>query len=174
MGPLSVNPQRFDFYKNFKFRVKWDGRYVGGFSKVSSLKDMVEAIKHHEGGDSFADRTLPGRNRFEAVTLERAITQDPEFESWANKAWNCGTGPGAEVSFKDFRKDIVLKVYNEAGQLALVCKIFRCWVSEFEALPVLDANANAIAIQHVKLDNEGFERDIAVGEPAEPNFTEPA
>ena len=174
MAQFSVNPQRFDPYKNFKFRVKWDGRYVAGISKCSALKRTTEVVEHREGGDPSTGRKSPGRNKFEAITLERGVTHDPEFERWANKVWNFGAGLGMEVSLKDFRKDIIIEFYNEAGQLAIAYKVFRCWVSEFQALPDLDANANAVAIQHLKLENEGWERDVAVTEPSEPQFTEPA
>jgi phage tail-like protein len=167
------NPTRYDPYKNFKFRVKWDGRYVLGVSKVSALKRMTEVVEHREGGDPSMTRKSPGRSRFEPITLERGVTHDPEFERWANKVWNFGAGLGAEVSLKDFRKDILLEFYNEAGQLALAYKIYRCWVSEYQALPDLDANANAVAIQHIKLENEGIERDTEVPEPTEPSFTLP-
>jgi phage tail-like protein len=170
MAEFSVNPTRFDPYKNFKFRVKWDGRYVAGVSKVSALKRTTEVVEHREGGDPSTSRKSPGRSKFEAITLERGVTHDTEFEAWANKVWNFGAGLGAEVSLRDFRKDITIEVYNEAGQLALAYKVFRCWVSEYQALPDLDANANAVAIQHIKLENEGIERDLEVPEPAEPGF----
>jgi len=174
MAQFSVNPERFDPYKNFKFRVKWDGRFVAGVSKVSALKRTTEIVEHREGGDPSTSRKSPGRNKFDAISLERGVTHDTEFEKWANKVWNFGSGLGAEVSLKDFRKDIIIELYNEAGQLALAYKVFRCWVSEFQALPDLDANANAVAIQHLKLENEGWERDLDVTEPTEPQFTEPA
>ena len=167
MTQFSVNPQRFDPYKNFKFRVKWDGKYVAGVSKVGSLKRTTEVVKHREGGDPSSSRKSPGRTEYEAITLERGVTHDPEFESWARKVWNFKAGLGSEVSLKDFRKDIIIEVYNEAGQLALAYRIYRCWVSEFQAMPDLDANANAISIEHIKLENEGWERDIEVTEPAE-------
>jgi phage tail-like protein len=167
MPQFSVNATRFDPYKNFKFRVKWDGRYVAGVSKVSSLKRTTEVVKHREGGDASSTRKSPGRTEYEAITLERGVTHDLEFEQWANKVWNFGSGLGAEVSLKDFRKDIVIEVYNEGGQLVLAYKVFRCWVSEFQAMPDLDANANAVAIQHLKLENEGWERDTEVPEPEE-------
>lgn len=173
MAQFSVNAQRFDPYKNFKFRVKWDGRYVAGLSKVGALKRTTEVVKHREGGDPSSSRKSPGRTEFEAISLERGVTHDPEFERWANKVWNFGSGLGAEVSLKDFRKDIIIEVYNEAGQLALSYKIFRCWVSEFQAQADLDANANAVLIQSIKLENEGWERDYDVNEPAEPSFVEP-
>jgi phage tail-like protein len=174
MAQFSVNPQRFDPYKNFKFRVKWDGKYVAGISKVSALKRTTEVVEHREGGDPSTGRKSPGRNKFDAITMERGVTHDPEFERWANKVWAINAGLGAEVSLRDFRKDIILEFYNEAGQLAIAYKIFRCWVSEYQALPDLDANANAVAIQHLKLENEGWERDESVTEPSEPSFTIPA
>ena len=174
MAQFSVNAQRFDPYKNFKFRVKWDGRYVAGVSKVGALKRSTELVEHREGGDPSTSRKSPGRTKFEAITLERGVTHDTEFEKWANKVWNFGSGLGAEVSLKDFRKDIILEIYNEAGQLALSYKIYRCWVSEYQATADLDANANAVLIQTIKLENEGWERDYEVTEPSEPSFTEPA
>ncbi len=118
MAQFSVNAQRFDPYKNFKFRVKWDGRYVAGISKVGALKRTTEVVEHREGGDPSSGRKSPGRSKYEAITLERGVTHDKEFEQWANKVWNFGSGLGAEVSLKDFRKDIIIEVYNEAGQLA--------------------------------------------------------
>jgi phage tail-like protein len=174
MAQFSVNTQRFDPYKNFKFRVKWDGRYVAGVSKVGSLKRSTELVEHREGGDPSSSRKSPGRTKYEAISLERGVTHDPEFERWANKVWNYGSGLGSEVSLKDFRKDIIIELYNEAGQLAISYKVYRCWVSEFQALPDLDANANAVAIESIKLENEGWERDYDVTEPDEPSYTEPA
>jgi phage tail-like protein len=174
MAQFTVNADRFDPYKNFKFRIKWDGRYVAGVSKVSGLKKSTEVVEHREGGDQSSSRKSPGRTKFEAITVERGVTHDTEFEKWANKVWNFGSGLGAEVSLKDFRKDVILEVYNEAGQLVLAYKIFRCWVSEFQAIPDLDANANAVALQHLKLENEGWERDYEVTEPSEPSFSEPS
>jgi phage tail-like protein len=173
MAQFTVNATRFDPYKNFKFRVKWDGKYVAGISKCSPLKRTTEVVEHREGGDPSSSRKSPGRSKYEAITLERGVTHDVEFEQWANKVWNFGSGLGAEVSLRDFRKDIIIEVYNEAGQLALAYKVFRCWVSEYQSLPDLDANANAVAIQHIKLENEGIERDYEVPEPSEPSFVEP-
>jgi phage tail-like protein len=174
VAQFTVNPERFDPYKNFKFRIKWDGRYVAGVSKVGALKRSTEVVKHREGGDPSSSRKSPGRTEHEPITLERGVTHDTEFEKWANKVWNFGAGLGSEVSLKDFRKDIIIELYNEAGQLAIAYKVFRCWVSEFQASPDLDANANAVAIQTLKLENEGWERDYEVAEPSEPTFTEPA
>ncbi|MFF7133741.1 phage tail protein [Streptomyces sp. NPDC008196] len=174
MAQFTVNERRFDPYKNFKFRVKWDGQYVAGVSKVSPLKRTTEVVKHRSGGDPSSTRKSPGRTEYEPITLERGISHDPAFERWANKVWNFGSGLGAEVSLRDFRKDVIIEVYNEAGQVAIAYKVYRCWVSEFQAVPDLDANANAVAIQTLKLENEGWERDYDVPEPREPIFTEPA
>jgi len=167
MAQFSVNAQRIDPYKNFKFRVKWDGRYVAGVSKVSGLKRTTEVVTHREGGDPSSSHKSPGRTQYEAITIERGVTHDPEFEKWATDS-----GLGAEASLKDFRKDILLEIYNEAGHLALAYKVFRCWVSEYQVLPDLDANANAVAIERIKLENEGWERDYEVPEPVEdvPNY----
>jgi len=173
MAQFTVNPTRFDPYKNFKFRVKWDGRYVAGVSKVSAMKRTTEVVEFREGGDPSTSRKSPGRSKYEPVTLERGVTHDVAFEQWANKVWNFGAGLGSESSLKDFRKDIIVEMYNEAGQLAIAYKVFRCWVSEFQAQPDLDANANAVAIQSIKLENEGWQRDTEVTEPSEPSFTEP-
>ena len=170
MPEFSTNPTRFDPYKNFKFRLKWDGRFVAGVSKMTALKRTTEVVKHRHGGDPSSSRKSPGRTEWEAITLERGVTHDLEFEQWASKVWNLGAGLGAEISLKDFRKDIQVEVYNEAGQKVLAYNILRCWVSEYQALPDLDANANAVAIQHIKLENEGWTRDVAVAEPSEPTL----
>src|ERR1043166_992724 len=170
MAQFTVNAQRFDPYKNFKFRLKWDGKYVAGVSKCSALKRTTEVVKHRDGGDPSSSRKSPGRTEYEAITLERGVTHAAEFEKWANKVWQVGAGLGAEVSLKDFRKDLIIEIYNEAGQLAIAYKVYRCWCSEYQATADLDANANAVLIQHIKLENEGWERDVEVPEPAEPTL----
>ena len=171
---FSVNPQRRDPYKAFKYRVKWDNTYVAGVSKMSALKRTTEVVKHREGGDPSSSRKSPGKTEYEAITLERGVTHDIAFEQWANKVWDYGAGLNLEVSLADFRKDLILELYNEAGQLVISYLIYRCWVSEFQALPELDANANAVAIQTLKLENEGWSRDLSVNEPKEPSFNDPA
>lgn len=173
MAQFTVNATRFDPYKNFKFRVKWDGRYVAGISKVGALRRTTEMVEHREGGDPSSSRKSPGRTSYEAITLERGVTHDTEFERWANKVWNFGEGLGSEVSLADFRKDVIIEIYNEAGQPALSYLVYRCWVSEYQAVADLDGNANAVLIQTLKLENEGWERDYAVTEPSEPSFDEP-
>lgn len=171
MADFSTNARRLDPYKNFKFKVKWDGRYVAGVSKVSVLKRTTEMVKHRAGGNPSDSFKSPGRTEYDAVTLERGVTHDRAFEDWANKVWAYGAQAGGEVSLADFRKDIIIELLNEAGQVVLVYNIYRCWVSEYHALPDLDANANAVAIAKIKLENEGWERDSAVNEPKEPTFT---
>jgi phage tail-like protein len=180
MVQFPVNPTRLDPYKNFKFRVKWDGQYVAGISKVSGLKRTTEVVKHRDGGDESSSRKSPGRTEYDAITLERGVTQDVAFEQWANKVWDYQNAQAPsdnrnmEVSLADFRKEIIIDVFNEAGQKVLSYQVYRCWVSEYQALPDLDANANAVAIQHIKLENEGWIRDPSVKEQPEPTFTDPA
>jgi len=178
MPQFTINAGRLDPYKNFKFRILWPDASgtpvpVAGVSKISPLKRTTEVVKHRAGGDPSTSYKSPGRTEYEAITLERGITHDTAFETWANKVWNLNNGPETEVSLADFRKDLTIEVYNEAGQLALAYKVFRCWVSEYQAVPELDANANAVAIQTLKLETEGWERDYATAEPTEPAFTEP-
>ena len=173
MAEFTVNSTRFDPYKNFKFRLKWDGQYIAGVSKCSMLKRTTEVVKHREGGDPSTTRKSPGRTEYDAITLERGVTHDTAFENWADKVWSLGAGLGSEVSLKDFRKDMILDIFNEAGQKAISYKIYRCWVSEYQAVPDFDANANAVAIQHIKLECEGWERDLSVTEPTEPTLNVP-
>ena len=173
MAQFKSNPQRKDPYKNFKFRVKWDGRYVAGVSKVSALKRTTEVIEHREGADPSSVRRSPGQTKFEAITLERGVSHDTEFARWASKVWNQGAGLGMQVSLQDFRKDVTIEFFNEAGQLVLAYNVYRCWVSEYQALPELDASANAVAIQTLKLEHEGWEEDLEVKEPTEPRFEVP-
>jgi phage tail-like protein len=182
MAQFSVNATRFDPYKNFKFRVKWDGAYVAGVSKVGALKRTTEVVEHREGGDQSTSRKSPGRTKYEPITLERGVTHDKAFQQWANKVWDYQNAQASadqrtqEVSLSDFRKDIIIDMFNEAGQKVLSYLVYRTWVSEYQALPELDANANAVAIQTIKLENEGWDMDLAVTEPSEVDtlFTDPA
>ena len=171
MAQFTVNPTRFDPYKHFKFRVKWDGKYVAGVSHVSALKRSTDVVEHREGGEPNTVRRSPGRTRFEPITLQRGVTHDPEFEAWANLVWKLGAGLGSEVALANFRKDVVIELCNEAGQIVLAYKVYRAWVSEYQALPDLDANANVIAIESITLQHEGWERDTSVVEPKEPKGT---
>jgi phage tail-like protein len=160
--------------------VKWDGAYVAGISKVSGLSRTTEVVKHREGGDPSTIRVSPGQSTYNAITLERGVTHDKTFEQWANKIWdytNSTQSPDSAnqlISLKDFRKDIIIEMQNEAGQKVIAYNVYRCWVSEWNAMPELDGMGNAIAIQSIKLENEGWERDTSVTEPDEPSFTLPA
>jgi phage tail-like protein len=169
MAEFVVNPQRHDPYKNFKFRIRWDGQYVAGVSKISGLRRVTEVIAHREGGDPSVERKSPGRTEFEPIVLERGVTHDRSFESWVNKVWMTGP-PGTEMSLKDFRKNVRIELFNEAGQLVMAWQVFRCWPSEYVALADLDAIAGAVAIEHLVLQNEGWERDTSVTEPIEPTI----
>ena len=166
MAMFTANPRRIDPYKNYRFRVRWDGRVVAAVSKVSALKRTTEVVKHRQGNDPSTAHLMPAQSSFEAITLERGVTFDTEFEAWANLVYDVGAA--GLISLARFRKDIIIEVYNEAGNTAKAYKVFRCWVSEYQALPELDANANAVAIEHMKLENEGWERDRDIPEPNEP------
>jgi len=170
MAQFTVNANRLDPYKNFKFRVVWDGRPVAGVDEVSPLRRVTEVIRHRDGGDPSSSRKSPGRTEFDAITLLRGVTHDQEFERWANKVWTLGAGLGGEVSLKDFRKDIRIELLNEAGQVALAYTVFRCWVAEYVAVLGLDANATAVALERIVIENEGWARDPSVQEPAEPTL----
>jgi phage tail-like protein len=137
---------------------------MAGVSKVGPLRRTTEVPEHRKWEDPSSGHKSPGRNTHEAIILEVGVTRDPEFLQWANKKWGFSGGLGKEVALKDFRKTITIEVYNEAGQMALVYKVYRCWVSEFQALPDLDVNANAVAIQYIRLENEGWERDCDVAD----------
>ena len=160
-----VNANRVDPYKNFKFRVSWDGKMVLGVSKVSALKRTTEVVKHRSGGENSYDHKSPGRTAYEAVTMERGVTHDTEFEKWANRVHTFDGDPAMDLA--GYKKDLTLEVMNEKGQVALRYFMFRCWVSEFQALPDLDANANAVAIEHLKIELEGWQRDLGTTEPKE-------
>ncbi len=172
MAEFPVNPQRFDPYKQYKFRVKWDGRFIPGISQASGLRRTTEVIIHREGDDPSAGRRSPGLTSFAPIVLARGRTQDTAFEEWANKVWAFGAGLGAEVSLGDFRKDVRIELLNEAGQLVMAFNVFRCWPSEYQPLPELDSDTSAVALETLTLQCEGFERDITVVEPVEPKFSE--
>lgn len=160
MAERTVQTRPYMPYNNFKFRVVYDGKVVAGVSKVSALQRTTEVITHRAGGDPSTEYKSPGQTKYEAITLERGVTHDEEFEKWANEVWSYGAKPGkgAEMLLADFRRDITIEVYDEAGNKVLAYNVFRCWVSEYTALPELDASANAVAIQSIKLENEGWAR----------------
>lgn len=160
-----TNAHRIDPYKNFKFRVVLDGRPVMGVSKVSALKRTTEVVKHRDGGDPSHDHKSPGRTSYEAVTMERGVTHDVEFERWANLVHPWAGDAGMDLV--NYKKDLVLEVMNEKGHVAKRYFLHRCWVSEFTAVPDLDSNANAVAIESIKIEVEGWERDTDTKEPDE-------
>lgn len=165
MAMFSVNSTRIDPYKNFRFLVLFGTDVVAGVSKVSGLKQTIEVVEHRDGGDLSTKRKSPGLATFEPITIERGISHDPAFEEWASTVFST-EGPGA-VSLKNFRRDVTIELYNLQGTKVRAWNAFRCWVSEFHAVPELDANANAVAFESIVLQNEGFARDSAVVETPE-------
>lgn len=163
MAQFSVNPYRFDPYKNFKFRVMWDGRYVAGISRISGLKRSTDPLAYREGSTPGFSTLSPGTWRFDPITLERGITHDTAFEEWANLSFQVS----GNMSLRDFRKDITIELLNEQGVVVKAFRVYRCWVSEYQVLPVLEANAGSVAIESITLENEGWERDTSVAEPVQ-------
>lgn len=168
MPSFTVNPARQDPYKKFKFRVRWDGRYVPNIIRVSGLRRVTEVVEHREGGDPSVVRRSPGRTSYEPLTLERGVTHDTAFEEWAHQVWRVRAPLGAEVALASYRKDIGLEVLNEAGQIVLAYLVYRCWPSIYQPIPELDAGASLTLVESLTLEHEGWERDIDVGEPEEP------
>jgi len=165
MAEFSVNSQRLDPYKNFKFKVKWGGKYVAGLQKCGGLKKTTEMIEFRESGDPSVVRKLTGRTSYQPISLEAGVTHDTAFEDWANQVNNFGGD--AAMSLVNYRKDLVIELLNEQGTVVIAYKVHRAWVSEYQAMPDLDSNAHAVAITSIKLEHEGFERDTSVTEPAE-------
>ena len=159
------NANRIDPYKNYKFQLKWDGRTVLGVMKVGPLKRTTNVITHRSGGENSVDHKTPGRTTYDAVTLERGITWDLEFENWANKVHPYAGDTAMDLV--NYRKDVVLEVLDEKGHVARRFFLYHCWVSEFQTLPALDSSANAIAIETLKLELEGWDRDLSLTEPDE-------
>ena len=159
------NAHRIDPYKSYKFRVIWDGRPVLGVSKVGALKRTTNVVTYREGGENSTNHKSPGQTEYDGLTLERGITHDTEFEKWANLVHPYAGDPAKDLV--GYKKDLVLEVMNEKGQVALRYFLHSCWVSEFTAVPDLDASANAVAVETMKLELEGWERDLDTKEPDE-------
>lgn len=162
---FEVNTHRFEPYKNFKFRVKWAGRYVAGVSKCGALKRVTESVAHREGGYAAATPTSPGQTTYDPVSLERGVTHDKDFEDWANQVYSPASDKS--VSLKDYKKDVTIELLNLQGKVVKAYILRNSWVTEYQALPELDANASAYAIELLTLAYEGFERDEDVVEEAE-------
>ena len=161
MAEFTVNPHRFDPYRNYKFRVAWDGKAVAGVSRMSALRRTTEAVAFREGVEPDTIHAVPGRTTFEAITLERGVSHDTAFEDWANQA----APPGGQVALPGFRKDVAIELYDEDGNLLLRYLVHRCWVSEYTALPDLDGSCNELLIESITLQHEGWQRDLSVAPP---------
>lgn len=168
MARMTPQTNRFDPYRTFRFRIKWDSLYVAGMTKMGALRRTTEMVEYREAGENITSRKLPGKSSYAAVTLEAGLTYDTAFEDWANLVNDFASH--SITSLADFRKNITVDMFNEANQKALSYNLFRCWVSEYQALPDLDAGANAVAITTIKLEYEWFERDKSVVEPSAPRI----
>ena len=159
------NAKRLDPYKNFKFRILWDDKPVMGVSKVGALKRTTEVVKHRDGGDNSTDHKSPGRTTYDAITVERGLTHDPEFEAWANKVHPYSGDTAMDLAA--YKKNLTLEMMNEKGHVVYRYFLYDCWVSEYTAIPELNANANAVAIESLKIELEGWDRDKDTKEPNE-------
>lgn len=168
-----VNTYRHDPYKRFKFRVKWDGKYVPGVMYVSGLTRTTEVTTYRKGNEASGVVRTPGTTTYEAIVLERGRTHDTAFETWVNKVWNFGAGLGSESSLQDYRKDLMIELYNEAGQLAMAWKVYNAWPSKYSAVTEFDASSPDLAIESITLEHDGWERDTEIAEPTEPKYTTP-
>ncbi len=166
MARMTPQTNRFDPFRTFRFKVKWDGQYVAGLTKMGALKRTTELVEFREAGENIVSRKMPGKTSYQAVSLEAGVTYDTAFQDWANLVNDFASH--TITSLSDFRKNITVDVFNEAGIKAISYNLFRCWVAEYQALPDLDAGANAVAITTIKLEYEWFERDAAVVEGAGP------
>jgi len=163
---MTPQTNRFDPYRNYRFRVKWDNDYVAGLSRMTALRRTTEMVEWREAGENITSRKLPGKSSFQPVTLEAGITYDTAFEDWANLVNDFASH--SSVNLAEFRKNVTVDVFNEAGQQALSYHLWRAWVSEYQALPDLDAGANAVAITTIQLQYEWFDRDTTVAETQAP------
>jgi phage tail-like protein len=165
--PFSVNTTRHDPYKNYRFLVYFGDKRdpVAGVSKVTGLKRTSDAIEYREGGNAIIRKGL-GRTKYDPITLERGVTHDTEFEEWANAAQVLDQGQ-PNTSLARLRREVRIELLNEMGQRVHLYILHDCWVSEYQALSDLDAGGNAVAIEHIRLEHEGWEHDLSVQEPKE-------
>lgn len=180
-APVNVrNAKAPDPYLNFKFLVSWatpSGKVepVAYVNKISALAVATQVVTWREGGAPQGVRRIPGQTEYGPITLERGVSIDIAFEQWANKVWyyqNSGK-LGLEVSLADFRKDILIEMMNQAGQVVLKYNVFSCWPSNYVALPQLDSGSNEVAIQSLTLQTEGWARDDSYTPAKEPTVSEP-
>jgi phage tail-like protein len=157
------NATRVDPYKTYKFRILWDGKVVMGVSKTGALKRTTNVVPHRGGGENSTDHKSPGRTQWDGLTLERGVTHDLDFEAWANKIHPFSGDIAMDLD--NYKKELTLEVLNEKGQVAIRYFLHGCWVSEFTAIPALDGNANAVAIETIKIELDGWERDQGTTEP---------
>ena len=126
---------------------------------MSALKIGSEMMDRQEECDQPSYRNRPGPIKDGAISPENEVTLDGEFKKWES----------SRVALETVHKGIALDVYDEMGRIALVCRIWRCWVSEFLGMQDLKANPNALPIQLITLETEGWERVNNVKEASEPS-----
>ena len=167
MAGFNINVHRLDPYKNFKFRVVWDGKVIHGIERISGLRRETEVVEHRSGSDPNQMRRSPGISQYNPIVLERGRTHDHAFEAWANLVFDLAAASGESISLKTFRKDIEISLLNEAGQVVMGFNVYRCWPSIYEPLANLDAHGREVVRERLVLQHEGWERDLSVQEPVE-------
>lgn len=147
-------------YRNFKFRVYFEGKSepVALVSKMTALKRTTEVVEWRQGGESNTIRKLAGKSKYEPITLEQGLSLDTDFEDWADRVNKWGNTDLAQKD-NEFRKELRVEILDLDGEVVLKYKMHKCWVSEYTAIPDFDANANAVAIKTLKIENEGWEKD---------------
>ncbi len=145
--------------KNINFCVRWDGKIIPGITKISGLQRKTEIVENRSGGDPSMMRRSPGKTEYKPIVMKRSLSSDKEFENWANKVWNLGSGAGLEVSLKDFRKDIIIELLDDTGKILMAFNVYRCWPSEYVALSDLDGGDRSFPMEILVLENEGWERN---------------
>lgn len=159
------NAKRLEPYKNYKFRLLHNNKVVFGVSKVGALKRTTEVVKHRSGGQNSFDYKSWGRTTFDGIMLERGVTHDHEFETWANMV--ASWAGDASSNLAEYKRELTLEFLNERGQPAIRYFLHGCWVSEYTAIPELDANGNSVAIESLKIELDGWSRDPQTVEPDE-------
>ena len=162
---FTVNAHRFDPYKNFKFHVYLDGRLVMGVSRSARSSAPPRWSATAPGGDNSIDFKSPGRTKYEAVTLERGLTHDREFEKWAANVHSYAGD--AATDLRNYKKALTVEMLNLRNQPAIRYFLFNCWPSSYTAMPDLSSMENAVAIESLVLEVEAWERDFDLAEPDE-------
>jgi phage tail-like protein len=147
----------YDPYRKFKFLVKWNNAVVMAVHKVSSITKSIDPIDWRTGGDSNFSAKVPGLTKWEPITLERGLSADTAFQEWmvlVNKYTKAGLG--ADEAVHAFRKNLNIEMYSLQNELVMTINVYNAWPSKL-TIADFDAKANELAIEHMELQNEGWD-----------------